>query len=71
MGDRQGLPLTATVSAANVNDHRVFEDVVDGVHPVRQPLGRPRKRPGKLHGDNRAQAEPGIMVVVEDLGVGL
>jgi transposase len=51
MSDRQGLPLNVELSAANVNDHRVLEDVVDGVHPVRQPVGRPRKRPGKLHGD--------------------
>jgi hypothetical protein len=39
------------VSAANVNDHRMLDDVIDGVRPVRQPVGRPRKRPGKLHGD--------------------
>ena len=25
--------------------------MVDGIPPVRQPVGRPRKRPGKLHGD--------------------
>jgi transposase len=43
--------LNAMVSAANVNDHLVFEDVVDGVHPIRQSVGRPRKRPDKLHGD--------------------
>lgn len=43
--------MTVKVSAANVNDHLLLEDVVDGVRPVRQPLGRPRKRPGKLHGD--------------------
>jgi hypothetical protein len=45
------LPLHVEISAANVNDHRLLEDVVDGITPVRQPLGRPRKRPGKLHGD--------------------
>ena len=39
------------MSAANVNDHRMLEDVLDGIQPVRQPIGRPRKRPGKLHGD--------------------
>jgi hypothetical protein len=43
--------LHVDVSAANVNDHRMFEDMVDGVRPVRQPVGRPRKRPAKLHGD--------------------
>jgi transposase len=51
LGERQGLPLNVEVSAANVNDHIVLEDLVDGVGPVRQPVGRPRKRPGKLHGD--------------------
>jgi transposase len=39
------------ISAANVNDHRLLEDMLDGVIAIRQPLGRPRKRPGKLHGD--------------------
>jgi transposase len=39
------------VSAANVNDHTRLDDVIDGVHPVRQPVGRPRKRPAKLHAD--------------------
>ena len=39
------------VSAANLNDHLLLQDMVDGVRPVRQPLGRPRKRPVKLHGD--------------------
>jgi transposase len=43
--------LHADVSAANVNDHRMLEDVLDGITPLRQPVGRPRKRPGKLHGD--------------------
>jgi transposase len=39
------------ISAANLNDHLMLQDMVDGVRPVRQPLGRPRKRPSKLHGD--------------------
>jgi IS5 family transposase len=39
------------ISAANLNDHLLLEDMVDGLTAVRQPLGRPRKRPGKLHGD--------------------
>lgn len=51
MGERQGLPLNADISAANVNDHIVLEDLVDGMGPVRQPVGRPRQRPGNLHGD--------------------
>ncbi|WP_307834063.1 IS5 family transposase [Actinoplanes siamensis] len=51
ISDRNGLPLHADISAANINDHTVLNDVVDGVTPVRQPFGRPRKRPAKLHGD--------------------
>ena len=51
MSERRGLPLNVEISAANVNDHTMLEDVVDGVHPVRRPVGRPRRRPGKLHGD--------------------
>jgi IS5 family transposase len=39
------------ISAANLNDHQMLEDMVDGIRPVRQPVGRPRKRPVKLHGD--------------------
>jgi transposase len=51
IGDRGGLPLHVDVSAANGNDHQLVEDMVDGITPVRLPRGRPRKRPGKLHGD--------------------
>ena len=51
VADRNGLPLHVEISAANVNDHRLLEDMLDGVTPVRRPTGRPRKRPGKLHGD--------------------
>jgi IS5 family transposase len=39
------------ISAANLNDHHLLEDMVDGIQPIRRPVGRPRKRPGKLHGD--------------------
>jgi transposase len=45
------LPLTVLLSAANVNDHTVFEDVLDSLRAIRQPLGRPRRWPRKLHGD--------------------
>jgi transposase len=51
VSDRAGIPLATTVSAANVNDHLVLEDALDAVPAVRQPVGRPRKRPGKMHAD--------------------
>jgi transposase len=51
MVDRQGIPLAILLTAANVHDSTVLEEVLDHVPPVRQPRGRPRRRPGKLHAD--------------------
>lgn len=51
ISDRDGLPLHVEVSAANVNDHTMLAQMVDGIAAVRQPVGRPRRRPAKLHGD--------------------
>jgi transposase len=45
--DRQGVPLAILLTAANVHDSTVLEEVLDRVPPVRQPRGRP----GKLHAD--------------------
>jgi transposase len=39
------------VSAANSNDHLELETIVDAVVPVKEPVGRPRRRPRKLHAD--------------------
>ena len=47
----QGSPLVAEVTAANVNDGTRLERLVDGIPPIRRPLGRPRRRPHKLHAD--------------------
>lgn len=49
--DRRGIPLAATISAANVHDSKLFEEVVDSVKPIEGTRGRPRKRPSKLHAD--------------------
>jgi IS5 family transposase len=49
--DATGLPLTAAVTAANVNDTTMFQAVVDDVPAVRTPSGRRRTRPIKLHAD--------------------
>jgi transposase len=39
------------VSAANVHDSMVFEELIDGIAPIKRARGRPRKRPEKLHAD--------------------
>jgi hypothetical protein len=49
--DGGGLPLTAAVTAANVNDTIMFQAVLDDVPPIRTPSGRRRTRPGKVHAD--------------------
>ena len=49
--DGGGLPLTAVVTAANVNDTTMFQAAVEDIPPLRTPAGRRRHRPGKLHAD--------------------
>jgi IS5 family transposase len=49
--DRQGIPLAVLLTAANVHDSTVLEAALDVVPPIRQPRGRPRRRPKKLHAD--------------------
>lgn len=50
--DANGIPLAARVSAANRNDSKLLEPMLDAVVPVRSHRrGRPRRRPDKLHAD--------------------
>ena len=54
MVDRNGVPLAIALTAANVHDSKVLEELVDAIRPVHGPRGRPgrpRKRPKKLHAD--------------------
>jgi transposase len=51
MVDRHGLPLSVTLSGANVPDGKRMLEVVDALAPVRGKRGRPRRRPEKLHAD--------------------
>lgn len=46
------------LTAANVHDSTVFEELVDSIEPVKGPgRGRPRKRPNKLHADKAYDAK--------------
>jgi transposase len=49
--DAQGIPLVVHLSGANVPDARLLETLLDGVPPIKQPIGRSRRRPQKLHAD--------------------
>ncbi len=48
VSDRRGVPLAVIVSAANVHDSMVFEELIDAVEPIKRPRGRPRRPPEKL-----------------------
>jgi len=45
--DGGGLPLTAAVTAANVNDTTMFQALLDDVPPVRTPAGQRRTQAGQ------------------------
>ena len=52
MVDRNGIPLACVTSAANVNDCKVLEEVIDAIPPVYNGKPEaPRFRPDKLHAD--------------------
>lgn len=52
MVDAQGIPLAVRLSAANLNDCQVFEELLDAIPPLKKRgRGRPRRRPTKAHAD--------------------
>jgi len=51
VGDRTGIPLASLLTGANRHDSVAFEALLDAVPPIRQPNGRRRKRPDKVHAD--------------------
>jgi transposase len=51
VSDQRGLPVTAVVTAANVNDTLLFEALLDDVPAVLTPTRRRRCRPGKVDAD--------------------
>jgi transposase len=66
------------LTAANVHDSTVFEELVDAIEPIKRPgRGRPRKRPDKLHADKaydlkkcrKALSKRGIKVRIARKGI--
>jgi len=50
VADGSGLPLAVEVSAGQRHESTCFERAMNAVR-IRQPLGRPRRRPRRLAGD--------------------
>ncbi|MCC2281010.1 IS5 family transposase [Streptomyces sp. ET3-23] len=49
--DRNGLPLSTGITAANTHDSQALEPLVRGIPPIRSRRGPRRRRPAKLHAD--------------------
>lgn len=50
--DATGIPLAVRLTAANVNDCQLFEELLDAIPSLKgRGRGRPRRRPAKAHAD--------------------
>ena len=49
--DRNGLPISVAISAANTHDSLALQPLVRGIPPVRSRRGPRRRRPARLHAD--------------------
>jgi transposase len=58
MTDAQGIPLSATVTAANVNEVTQVLDVLTSMPPVGGKPGPKRQKPDSLQGDRAYDSEP-------------
>ena len=58
--DGQGTPLAIEHTGANVHDSEIAIALVDGIPPIKQPRGRPRKRPDEVLADRAYDAEEKI-----------
>lgn len=49
--DRNGLPVSVAMSAANTHDSLALQPLVHGIPPVRSRRGPRRRKPARLHAD--------------------
>ena len=49
--DRNGLPLTVAISAANTHDSHALKPLVNAIPAIRSHRGPRRRKPAKLHAD--------------------
>ena len=58
--DGQGTPLAIEHTGANVHDSEMAIALVDGIPLIKQPRGRPRRRPDEVLADRAYDAEEKI-----------
>ena len=58
--DGQGIPLAIEHTGANVHDSEMAIALVDAIPSIKQPCGRPRKRPDEVLADRAYDAEQKI-----------
>ena len=63
ISDAAGTPLLVHTTPANVRDDVPAAEMVRSLPAVRQPRGRPRRRPGELLGD-RGYGFPWVIAAV-------
>jgi transposase len=66
--DARGIPLTATVTAANVNEVTQVLEVLADVPPVGGKPGPKRQKPARLQGDEAYHSEP-LRRLLRGLGI--
>jgi len=58
--DGRGTPLAIEHTGANVHDSEMAIPLVEGIAPIKQSQGRPRKRPDNVFADSAYDAEEKI-----------
>lgn len=58
--DGRGTPLAIYHTGANVHDSEMAVPLVEGIPPIKQPQGRPRKRPDNVFADRAYDADEKI-----------
>ena len=52
------MPLSVISTGASVHDSKLFEELLEGIEPIRTPSGLPRRWPDKIHADKEGYDFP-------------
>ncbi len=69
MVDANGIPMAIEHTGANVHDSEMAITLVDAIPPIKQPRGRPRRRPDETLADRAYDAEDKIRKPLRARGI--